>query len=436
MFLRDPVNVAVAAYYVVSCVVSVWLAASLQSAFVPGATLAMALCLTTGGIVTMAPYFGYVFWFLEPRNIIRRIRVEAVRYASKSTHSPDAETCFKAQAQMLFNLEELTDIANNSISGKDKIIASVAVDALKNFALQYVELKSEAVPAWFSIGPEIKTNPDFVAMDPESLADLEARRTWVEWKVMRQYLSIHNEALASMRDVNYLIAIDTRYIGEAAAEKNDAELTDLVFRFFNSYIRATLNARDVRTVYNILNQYRKLLESLLQCGQHRAALVGARHMKYYGLVGFGMNLNFVTETVAYDMSALAQLAHELESDVETKILAEFLELDRAPFVRPQERALIGVRKAQVKLAAYYLACGQEERARAIANDMKDEPTERLRIMSAELSNVDNKEFWEIIDRGRNFEYMHPDQRARLPEFFRWLDVETPAPPSATPAPSP
>jgi hypothetical protein len=436
MFLRDPVNVAVAAYYVVSCVVSVWLAASLQSAFVPGATLAMALCLTTGGIVTMAPYFGYVFWFLEPRNIIRRIRVEAVRYASKSTHSPDAETCFKAQAQMLFNLEELTDIANNSISGKDKIIASVAVDALKNFALQYVELKSEAVPAWFSIGPEIKTNPDFVAMDPESLADLEARRTWVEWKVMRQYLSIHNEALASMRDVNYLIAIDTRYIGEAAAKKNDAELTDLVFRFFNSYIRATLNARDVRTVYNILNQYRKLLESLLQCGQHRAALVGARHIKYYGLVGFGMNLNFVTETVAYDMSALAQLAHELESDVETKILAEFLELDRAPFVRPQERALIGVRKAQVKLAAYYLACGQEERARAIANDMKDEPTERLRIMSAELSNVDNKEFWEIIDRGRNFEYMHPDQRARLPEFFRWLDVETPAPPSATPAPSP
>jgi hypothetical protein len=209
-----------------------------------------------------------------------------------------------------------------------------------------------------------------------------------------------------------------------------------VFRFFNSYIRATLNACDVRTVYNILNQYRKLLESLLQCGQHRAALVGARHMKYYGLVGFGMNLNFVTETVAYDMSALAQLAHELESDVETKILAEFLELDRAPFVRPQERALIGVRKAQVKLAAYYLACGQEERARAIANDMKDEPTERLRIMSAELSNVDNKEFWEIIDRGRNFEYMHPDQRARLPEFFRWLDVETPAPPSATPAPSP
>jgi hypothetical protein len=150
-------------------------------------------------------------------------------------------------------------------------------------------------------------------------------------------------------------------------------------------------------------------------------------MKYYGLVGFEMNLNFVTETVAYDMSALAQLAHELDSTAENDILSEFLELDRAPFVRPQERALIGVRKAQVKLAAYYLACGQEARARAIADDMKDEPRERLRTVLAELSDVENKEFWEIIDRGRKFEDLHAEQRARLPDFFRWLDVELAVP---------
>ncbi len=36
---------------------------------------------------------------------------------------------------------------------------------------------------------------------------------------MRQYLGIYNEALATMRDINYLIAIDTRYIGEAAARR-------------------------------------------------------------------------------------------------------------------------------------------------------------------------------------------------------------------------
>jgi hypothetical protein len=105
------------------------------------------------------------------------------------------------------------------------------------------------------------------------------------------------------------------------------------------------------------------------------------------------------------------------------ILTEFLELDRPPFVRGNDKALIGVRKAQVKLAAFYIATGQEERARAIAHDMRDEPLERLRTIRRQLENVAEKDFWEIIDRGRNFEYMPPDQRARLATYFSWLKVE-------------
>ena len=31
----------------------------------------------------------------------------------------------------------------------------------------------------------------------------------------------------------------------------------------NTYLRAALNARDVRTAYNVLNQYRQLAEALL-----------------------------------------------------------------------------------------------------------------------------------------------------------------------------
>ena len=113
-----------------------------------------------------------------------------------------------------------------------------------------------------------------------------------------------------MRDINYLVAIDTRYIGEAAARVNDAELVRLVYRFMNSYLRATLNARDVRTAYNVLNQYRLLVEAMLRSGSGTAALEGLRHMIYYGHVSFDMKLTFVTETVAYDVSTLCQVAHE------------------------------------------------------------------------------------------------------------------------------
>lgn len=423
MFMRDRVNLGVMAYYVIACVCGVWLSVSLKRNYVPHVALVAMLAATTGGLLVMAPYFGYVFWFLEPMNIIARIRREAVKTAAAGAAASEADQAAAAQAGALAAMEELTDITSNSISGKDKIIASGAVDALKDFALEYLKQKPKAGPHWFKIGTGIRENPDFVAMDPESLLDLETRRTWIEWKVMRQYLGIYNEALAEMRDIDYLIAIDTRYIGEAAGQARDEELIRLVFRFMNSYLRATLNARDVRTAYNVLNQYRLLVEAMLRQGNGAAALQGVEHMNYYGHVSFDMKLTFVTETVAYDVSALCQYAHDLSAPEERAMLDQFLELDRPLRVRSQENALLGVRKAQVKLAAYYLSIGEEGRARLICSDMAGEPAERLLTIRHALENVQSKDFWEIIDRGRNFEYMPEVQRACLATFFSWLEAE-------------
>lgn len=427
MFLKDRTNLGVIAFYVIFCVTGVWLSVSLHQNFVPRLALLVMILATTLGVVLMVPYFGYVFWFLEPTNIIARIRRDALVTASRGTQQTQVEESAQSQMDTVAAMEELTDLTSNSISGKDKIIASRAVDALKDFALGYLHFKREAASTWFDIGAGIRQHPDFVAMDPESLQDLETRRTWVEWMVMRQYLGIYNEALQPMRDINYLIAIDTRYIGEAAADDADDELMTLCCRYMNSYLRATVNARDVRTAYNVLNQYRLLVESMLRKHQDEQALAGVKHIIYYGQISFDMNLPFITETAAYDISALVQTAHELGTSLEPAMLAEFLDLDQPLRVRSQERALLGVRKAQVKLAAYYLMQGEEESARRIAADMASEPPERLQTIREQLERITTKDFWEIIDRGRNFEYMIPEQRARMDEFFGWLKVESPAP---------
>ena len=437
MFFRDRLNIGVMAYYLVACVYAVWLSVSLQHDYVPRAVLVTMLGMTTMGLLLMAPYFGYVFWFLEPSTIVHRIRSDAVKTASRGALEASSQAGFAAQAVTLTAMEELTDITSNSISGKDKIIASGAVDALKDFALEYLKVKPRATADWFSVGPGIRENPDFVAMDPESLGELEQRRTWVEWKVMRQYLGIYNEALAEMRDINYLIAIDTRYIGEAAIRAKDKELVSLVFRFMNSYMRATLNARDVRTAYNVLNQYRLLVEAMLRNGSTEAALQGVKYMKYYGHVSFDMKLTFVTETVAYDVSALCEVANQVGAKEERDMLTEFLELDQSVLARSQEKGLLGVRKAQVKLASYYLLTGQEEKARTICRDMEGEPRERLLAIRQQLESVTSKDFWEIIDRGRNFEFMPPDQRDCMRTFFSWLAIDASAPESkSSPVSSP
>ena len=325
-------------------------------------------------------------------------------------------------------MEELSDIISSSISGKDKIIASGAVDALKDFALEYGRLKPKAQATWFRVGEILRKNPDFVAMDPESLLSLEQRGTWLEWKVMRQYLGVYNEALSSMKDINYLVAINTRYIGEAAAETGDEELIRLVFRFMNSYLRASLNQRDVRTSYNVLNQYRLLVESMIRTDRNAIAVEAVGFMRYYGHVSFDMNLTFVTETVAYDVSSLCQYAHGLRALCETELLEAFLQLDQPLLTESQEKALLGVRKAQVKLAAYYLMCGERDKAWQIRDDMAGEPQMRLQSILEGLCTVTSKDFWEVIDRGSNFEYMPDEQRAQVAVFFEGLGIPRSAPP--------
>ena len=131
--------------------------------------------------------------------------------------------------------------------------------------------------------------------------------------MLRQYQSIYNESLGEMPDVNHLIAINTRYIGEAALAAGDEEALSLAVKFFNTYLRATLNASHVRTAYNVLNQYRQLAERALELTQ--TALVGdiAFFFKYYAQIAHTMELGFVTETVAYDLATLCERAFGMQA---------------------------------------------------------------------------------------------------------------------------
>jgi hypothetical protein len=420
MFLRDRTNVVVMAYYVVTCVVGVAVSLSLHSEFVPRAAIFSMMCAVAFGLVIMLPYFAYVFRFLEPVSLVARIRTEAATGVAQAASSRDERAIAGAQSPALVALEELTDITSNSISGKDKIIASRAVDAIKDFVIGYLAVKHRAQPSWFKIGDGIRENPDFVAMDPESLRDLETNKTWLEWKALRQYLGIYAEAQGDMPDINYLIAIDTRYVGEAALAKKDHEVLELSFRFMNSYLRAALNARAVRTAYNVLNQYRLMVESMIRGKADEVALEGVRHMIYYGRTSYDMQLGFVTETVAYDVSALCEFAHAQGRNLDSKMLELFLDLDQPLRMKKQEAGLQGIRKAQIKLACYYLAVGAGDRAKLIAADMVGEDRERLVAARDALAQVETKEFWEIIDRGRNFEYMPRKQKDQLDRFFAML----------------
>lgn len=429
LFFRAPVNFAVLGIFVVSGIQGMWVAYGVRSDFTPVWGTALSMALMSVSMLLLLPYFAFVFDFLDPLRIVARIRAETLDVITRGPRlllmaRMDTEAVQRVAAD---GAEQLADVVLNAMANHDGTIAIAAVNALGDLAVDYSTSKSSLPLDFFRISDAVAANPDFVSMAPEVLASVGEQRTWFEFKVLRQYQQIYLSALGNNRELCYVVAIHTRALAAQALAARDEPLADLCIKFFNTYFRATVNARDVRTAYNVFNQYRLLGEECLRKGLGGRAIEVARYFKYYGQLAFQMELPFVLETAAYDLCTLNELAFDLGSSERAELLRIFLQVDKEGEGATREASLKGVRKAQVKLATYYLLRGDEDAARQVFNDMRQEQAPRLASIRDELLAVTSAQFWEITDRGKNFDYIPPERKEKLLVFFEWFGPAIPPP---------
>lgn len=417
LFMTEPVNFAVMGFFVVAALQSVviLLIFDTEGGFVPYWGIGAALVLLVFSLLLLLPYFAFVFHFLNPVQIVHRIRSHTLKEMRR--RRPDIAG---RHAEAVRGVEELADVALNAMEHKDKGVSMASLDAMQALVLEYQVVRGELPESWFRVEGELAHNPDFVSMSPDVLGAVTRRRIWFEMKVLRQYQTLYNEALNKTRDICYVIAINTRHIAEAALDAGHEELLDLSLKFFNTYLRATVNAKDVRTAYNVLNQYRLLAERCLDHKDGHRAVEVARYFKYYGLVSFNAKLPFILETVAYDLCTLGEVAFDKKAPVAEELLRIFLTVDKEGENDVQETSLRGVRKAQVKIATHYLRRGSEGLAREVFEDMAGESRERLASIRDELMAVRSSEFWEVSDRGVNFDFLDAERKGRMLQFFGWF----------------
>ena len=421
LFFRDPVNFAVMGFFVLSCVQCMWVILEFDPLFTPRVGTAVTMVMMTLSLLVLLPYFAYVFAFLDPEAVIDRIRADANRSISGLDPSSPARRIVESQRLSTQAVDQISDISVNAIAKKDKGISTAAVDALIELLFRYLEEKRGLPEAWFRMSEEIARDPDFISMSQRVLSEIGERRVWLEMKVLREYETIYAETLNETREINYRVAINTRQLAERAIGAEDPGVVELALKFFNTYLRATINAGDVRTGYNVLNQYRLLGEAALAGGNADRVVQIAGYLEYYGRTAYGRQLPFLLEVVAYDVCNLCEKAHASKSAAHEPLLATVLELGKEPATQELGQALRGVRKAQVKLAAYYLTEGDGASARRIYEEMAGEPPARLASIRDELLAVESRDFWEIIDRGTNLDYLPPSQKAHVVDFFRWFE---------------
>jgi hypothetical protein len=418
LFVREPINAATLGFFVVTTMACLWV--SVTPAQSAGSVAWLAMVMATVSLASLLPYFAFLFRFLGPTNTIRRIRDEAVN----SIRASKGET--STRPAIVRAIRDLEDIGRRAQIHRDRSIGMSVVDALRGLVEDYLPLRGTLGPAWFKLSDELSRDPDFVSLAPSSRAEIENNGSWLETKVLRTHLTLFEDALGTNRDLANVIALSTRTLGEKHLEgEADASLLRLSIRFFNTYLRFSMRAGDVRTAYYAQHQYRLLAESALSAGNTAAAIEISEALLSYSLFAFSIEEPFLLQVGAYELGELVAYASESNSPAVDDLLDVFLEFDRESmsFEGTHEETRSAVRREQVSLAAYFLSQGDEVRARRVHEDMKSEHRERLTAVRTSIEEATDEQYQEYSDRGVNFAWVSPERRAQLDRFYSWFDPE-------------
>jgi hypothetical protein len=414
LFLKNGVNVAVMVFFIFIIVFNVWI---MVPKLDPGSevqrTIAWSyLVLLTLSFVVIIPYLFFVFRFLQPDSIIRSLEDAARDHLQSAREKP--LHLGEAKRKFLETVEQIGDIGVKSIASMDRSLGLSCVGALKRILVHYLVLKRKYPTHWYSVGPG-----SFYGFSADSIARIEQSRTWAEMAVLKQYEFILATAVGSIREMIQEISNAMGEIAETAAGEELAESVELVVAYFNTFLRIGHNAKDQYGIFNLLNQYRNFAEHMMN-RDGRLTLEIAGYFRYYGLLAVAARLPFIMITVSSDLRVLNERALERGFEQRGELLDIFLTLDKEPETAVDEIAFLGVRKSQAILAGFYLGRGETELARHIWRDMAHEPPERLAAIRDEILALDRERYWEVTDRWINFDYVPPEQKERIREFFSWF----------------
>ncbi|MEM1349591.1 MAG: DUF2254 family protein, partial [Myxococcota bacterium] len=259
LFMTDRTNIVVIAFMASSCVFVVLAPVASTAQTAPVVTTAAALVLTVVNFGLLLPYFGHVFAFLDPHSIITRIRLGAQRSISTTQGegvSPGALR--RNQSQVSDAIDRIADNSMAAIGQFDRNLAMHTVRSIERLVCMYLVSKEQMPQAWASVRPGVLNT-----LSEEFFRDILMHRTWVEAKSLLEFERLMRHALANMTELVSQLAVSTRAIGEKALEVGAPEVLELAIRFFNTYIRHSLNSRNVRAAYNILDEYRHFASSIL-----------------------------------------------------------------------------------------------------------------------------------------------------------------------------
>lgn len=403
-FIRDPINAAVLILVAVVAMFNTWAGYSIGDTHVPYVELHVAFWSTLVCFAVLFPYLYYVFRFLHPNTLIDRLQEECVDTMQAGLKQPGPN-----RAKLATTIENLCNIAVRAVERGDRNTTLDVLAALEGVSRAYTDFKARLPEKWLHAEQDF-----FLGLSSRAVDDLTASRSWVEMKVFAQLLQIFSAASPKMPDITAACAKSLRKLAGQPAMLADPVVRELAIDYFNTLIRLCLNRRDLRALLNLFDQYRMLAAALYQAAPADVLLI-ARYFEYYARLAREQNLLFAVEIIAYDLGALVEAAWQANLPQRAALLERFVAFDRhAP------RPLGGVKKAQAILASAFLLQGEAEPVATLSRAFAGLSEDFIHAVRDELLSVTREKFWEVNERRLNVDYVPPQQRALLVEFFASL----------------
>lgn len=402
MFLRDRINRYVLSFMALGAAHVLWVVYIVGPKFAPTWAIAVAVYTAMVGWAVLIPYFFYVVRFVDPSRLLVRLREDAmriVRRVADRIHDP-----LDAQLEISVRLGQIGTIIIKSLERDDRDVAAEGAWAIKMLLDEYSKHKSRMPGEWFVVD-----RADFVGLSDEALEMMSETRTWYEMKCLLQLELGFSRALHGASHTVSTFSDATRVIAVRAVLHHDEQALRLAIRFFNNYLREAIKAGNLRAVYDVFHQYRRLGRELVERPELLREI--GKHFSYYAAMARTYGMVFAPQLAIFDLGYVTRRAFEGASSASADLLREVLALPHRTGSDVHSMAV----KAKLILGGFFVANRLDAEADLVRRNLADVDGPEIDRSEADLLAAD-RTFFEVTDRQLNLEYVPPERREPLRRF--------------------
>lgn len=408
MFLRDRINRWVLTFMAFGAAHVLWVDYMIGPEFAPTWAIALSVYLSLFGWALLIPYFFYVVRFVDPSRLIVRLRESASHVVEGVVlRKRDA---IDSQPELGTRVGQIGTIIIKSLDRNDRDVAAEGAWSLKLLLDHYDPYKSRMPREWFVVD-----RADFVGFSDEALEMLSEAKTWYEMKCLQQLELGFLRALHGPTDTVSVFSDAVRVIADRAHARHDEQALRLAIRFFNNFLREAIKSRNLRAVYDVFHQYRKLTRSILDRPELLREI--GTHFTYYANMARTSGMVFAPQLALFDLGFVTRRAYERASPAAPELLRDVLALQHRTGDDIHTMAV----KAKLMLGGFFIENNLEAEAALVRANLADVGRAEIDRAVADLLAAD-RTFFEVTDRQLNLEYVPEERREPLRRFCASLNA--------------